>query len=297
MLNPTQPAVSAPLGPITYSQWYTLPGNDPFRADYRTVLASFDPDNANIARSLLEQVLGSTSIPQAFAVVCNAESYLKVYILHRPARYMAQIGVPPTPWDNRIFATNGEVTGSLSITVQFPDDPFRLTSTVRVRSIDQIDEFFSTNPAAELLDVTPPELPNSMELRTRHMMYLPAKYVSGLLNTQGITPRKMWETIMPQIRADNKLEECKILVNWMRAAVTLAHVRIPRSQPPREIQTVVVLKPNLIVPMLDANLYAQREEIINRDLTRRFPQQQTRMGEAIQQLARIMVSIFRCSTK
>ena len=35
----------------------------------------------------------------------------------------------------------------------------------------------------------------------------------------------------------------------------------------REIQTVIILKPNVIVPILDANLYAQREAITNRDLT------------------------------
>jgi len=71
-------------------------------------------------------------------------------------------------------------------------------------------------PAAELLgDVTPPDVANSRELHTCHVMYLPAKYVSGLLTTQGITPHKLWETILPQLRADNKMEECKILVNWM----------------------------------------------------------------------------------
>ena len=76
--------------------------------------------------ALLEQVLGSMEIPQAFAVVCSADQHVKIYILHWSARYMAQISRPPTQWDKHIFAMNGGVTGNFAVTIQFPEEPFKV---------------------------------------------------------------------------------------------------------------------------------------------------------------------------
>ena len=54
-----------------YLQWYALLSNGPFQGNYQTVLCAFDPDNTNIdPATLLDQVLGSIDIPQAFAVIC-----------------------------------------------------------------------------------------------------------------------------------------------------------------------------------------------------------------------------------
>ena len=76
MLNqhPTTADTTAlPTASTAYSQWYASPSNDPFHANYSPVLAPFNPDLGISAAALLKQVLGSTSIPQAFTVVCNTE--------------------------------------------------------------------------------------------------------------------------------------------------------------------------------------------------------------------------------
>ena len=115
-------------------------------------------------------------------------------------------------------------------------------------------------------------------------MYIPARYFPAALNMQDMSPQQFWEVIMPQIWAHNKVKECHILGNWMRAAVTLANVRVPCSQPLHVIQTVIVLKPSLVVPAVDVALHIrQQERIINRDLTNQF-QQDASTGAAIMQV-------------
>ena len=67
---------------------------------------------------------------------------------------------------------------------------------------------------------------------------------------------------MPQLQANNKMIECKMLLNWMRVVVRLNKVRTC-TMPPQDINTVRVLKPNLVLLMIDLALYQHQEEIIN----------------------------------
>jgi len=156
---------------------------------------------------------------------------MKVYLLHHPAWYTAQISVLPTPWDNQVYAMNGEVIGNIAATIQFPEEPFQLTSMVRACTIEQIDEFFNMHPNAELLDVTLPMHQGAKKLKTWPVMYMQSKYVAGLLNPQGISPQKLWELIIPQLWADEKLEECKVLVNWLQAATAIANAQVNEVNP------------------------------------------------------------------
>ena len=43
-----------------------------------------------------------------------------------------------------------------------------------------------------------------------------------------------------------------------------------KSAPYRDIQTMIALEPNLVVPMMDAALHQQRENNINQDLANHF---------------------------
>ena len=167
MINPNvNPGQAIPQGSATYAQRFASPSNDPFRNDYLPVLVAFDSTNqAMTPGALLEQVLGSTEIPQAFAIICSVDQHVKIYILHQPARYMAQIGRPPTQWDNPIFATNGEVTGNFVVTIQFPKEPFKLSPVVQVLPNDQIDEYFATHPQAEVINVIEHNATSSIKIR------------------------------------------------------------------------------------------------------------------------------------
>jgi len=41
---------------------------------------------------------------------------------------------------------------------------------------------------------------------TRSLMYVPAKYVTAVLNVTGLMPRQFWDCIVPRIHTDNKIE-------------------------------------------------------------------------------------------
>ena len=91
----------APQVIAMYSQWYALPSNDPFQGNYQTVLSASDPNNTNIGpAALLEEVLSSTEIPQAFAMICMVGNQPAIYVLHQLAKFAAQLGVPAMAWDN-----------------------------------------------------------------------------------------------------------------------------------------------------------------------------------------------------
>jgi len=95
-------------------------------------------------------------IPQVFIVLTNEEentdeSDLRCYILHRPAKFIAQLVAPPTRWDNKIFATVGNVDEHNSTIMHFPNQPFDQMNQVQVPSIDWIDETFTMQPQFPLV--------------------------------------------------------------------------------------------------------------------------------------------------
>ena len=70
---------------------------------------------------------------------------------------------------------------------------------------------------------------------------------------------------MPQIVAMDKVNECKPLIDWLRIAVSLH-----RSANNRNLLPVTM--PALATPMMDLELHAFRERIVNQDLPGRTNQ-------------------------
>ena len=66
---PQVPALLNPLHTAMYVQWYASAANNPFHADYSTILNRFPPNNNIDPQVLLEQVLGNLNIPQAFLMI------------------------------------------------------------------------------------------------------------------------------------------------------------------------------------------------------------------------------------
>ena len=249
-----------------YAAYYAAPENDPFREDYSRVLDSFEPEGARSPAELLELVLTSTSIPQVFvAAAQNNSGETRIYVLHRPQRITAPLG-GSTPWDGNIFATNGEVSGNLVVTVAFPSNPFSVCPAIRIRSMADINQYFQDNENALLIPPTPAAAADSEECRVRHVMYLPTAFITPeLLNNQGTSPRRFWEIVLPLIESMNKLEECATLIDWMRMAVSLHRTAGNRNVLPLNV-------PPLSIPMMDLELHTHRERIINQDLSGRMNQ-------------------------
>jgi len=74
------------------------------------------------------------------------------------------------------------------------------------------------NPQLPIFPPLLPNDPNSVAIRTRRCMYLPAAYVPLLLNTSGYTARQAWEILYPAIVLRQELITCQPLLSWLQAA-------------------------------------------------------------------------------
>ena len=251
----------------SYAERYASPSVDVQRANYQPLLANFAP-TALPATQLLTQVLGSTRIPQTLVTVAqSADGEPKIYLLHRPVLMAAQLG-ETSNWDGQIFATIGEVMGTMVITVRMPNDPFVVSTKVRVKSIEQITEWFATHPDAQVMEPIPTEDGDSEELTTRNIMYLPCICAPSLLRTSGYSPRAAWHIVIPLLADAGLLDSCKVFIDWLRVVVTLT----PRRNPTTRVyyNTIVVTRPPLQVPMMDEELHRIRESVVEADLPGRF---------------------------
>ena len=165
-----------------------------------------------------------------------------------------------------MFATNGEVVGNLVVTVRFPDNPFQVSNLVRVHTAEDISGYFEDHADALLIPPTPAGTIGAEEYAACFVMYFPAAFITPeLLNSRGTPPRRFWEVVIPQIVTMDKINECKPLIDWLHIAVSLH-----RSANNRNLMPVTM--PALVTPMVDLELHAFREHIVNQDLTGRTNQ-------------------------
>ena len=119
--------------------------------------------------------------------------------------------------------------------VQFVTTAFEITAEVPVLTIQATTGELARQPAIALLGPHAPGAANVEAVRTRNMMYLPARYASVFLNASGITPRAAWETLIPMITQDGRLGQCSELVNWLRVALTIMPAPPPDAANPNPL--------------------------------------------------------------
>ena len=165
--------------------------------------------------------------------------------------------------------------------VEFPADPFGLVEGVRAYSIAAINEFYAQQPNLQLLLPAPAEEARADRIETRRMMYLPAKYAPLLLDAKGYTAQEVWARLIPALEMDQKLEECQILVDWLRVAITA----VPDEQEAGGqllIRSPLTNAGELLVPMADRELLEHRQRIINHDLPGRHRMEHGLEGSILQ---------------
>jgi hypothetical protein len=182
-----------------------------------------------------------------------------------------------TPWDGRYFANLGEVIGDTSVTVVIPNTAFHLMPPEGIRALtkEQISVEIGNLPDGTLFPhiAIPPNgtaLPlHVTQFRTRHSMFLPAKYVPLVLSTKGYTLKGVWDILTTAFQQDNVLDELEPIVDWLRAALTDSGTGVP---------SVGVA---LIAPPMDMDLYEHRSELICRLLPGLGNQTQQMLSPAI----------------
>jgi hypothetical protein len=212
----------------------------------------FDPEvNPALSHIMLyEQAVGSGPIPQAYLCCAQRQNQTKIFCLHLPSRYTGSLDGHATPWDSLGFACLGEVTAGQVTTVMLPDNYFRAAPILRAKTADYIVTHLVEAHGLPAVLVDDPEAP---QVRTRAMMYLPAKYAALLLNPAGYSLRQVWEILYTAIVDNNDLAACGALIKWLRCA-TMGSTVVNNANAVGPSSLAIELE----VPLADADLINHR---------------------------------------
>jgi hypothetical protein len=108
-----QPPAPQPVGPHSYREFYLDTANAPWGRDYAMLMVQYAGGPANTPERLLTRMLAySPSTPQAFIMLEERQDPMlvgRVTLMHHPTKF--PVSVPPTPWDETIMASEGDVLG------------------------------------------------------------------------------------------------------------------------------------------------------------------------------------------
>jgi len=126
---------------------------------------------------------------------------------------------------NTLGRSSLRVSGRACLTtiVQFPETCFNVvngwakTAEHVMTHLEDFNAYGSLGPVVDHDDTV-------SHTFTRQFTYIPLKYASRLLDSRGYTPRQIWESLYPQLVADDLVVICKPLVDWLRLASTATAV-------------------------------------------------------------------------
>jgi hypothetical protein len=255
MANQVLPAGPMPPRHKTFASFYADTTLDPNQGDYQRVLARFDPETNNIPHAqLLEQVIGSGPVPQAYlCCVLNAQC-VRIHCIHLPTKFTSALNGEVTPWDGNVYAYLGESTHGTVTTVNVPTDPFRRIANIQVKTneymVTHLDELTPLGfPAVTINE------PDTTVISTRQLMYLSARYVPLLLDPAGYSLRQVWEILYPSLVANNDLQPCAPLLNWLCVAST-------STVGARNVIGPSVVAMELMAPLADQVLIKHRMQLL-----------------------------------
>ena len=271
-VGPAQPAN------CSYQSFFSDASNDPFSGQYANALSSYNanPDNANIASprevSLEAESArgGARKVPTAF-LLQHPDGKLHVYL--QLAKYVPSFGLPPTQWDNQLFAQKGELIMNQSVQINWDPAYFGRAVGVRVATPANIStELAAADPDVRFIgpyaDVAGTEV-----IRTRFCCYLPPKYVPLFMGS-AMEPRVAWTVLRGAIIQDGTSAACLPLIRFLQAALTVSVPLLPATVP-----TLALAHPPT-APLADQALIEHRIAILHED----FPvlNAQAQAGQATQ---------------
>jgi len=210
----------------TFASFYGDETLDPYSGEYARVMERLDPEinQAVTPLILFEQVVGTGPIPQAYLCCALQQS---------------------------------QVRQGVGTTVGFPNTSFSTVLNVRAKTSDYILNNLATigniGYRAILMDE-----PEAEMVRTRKIMYLPARYVPLFLNHSGYTLHQAWELLLPALVTHNDLAACASLIKWLVVSMgTVVQNNVNDIRP----STATI---DLQSPLADHQLISHRQRILSR---------------------------------
>jgi hypothetical protein len=195
-----------------YSNYFADASHDTFGGNYTAAMAPYDvplQGNANVLTpdQIKTLVIGARAqrVPTAF--VLYHDGRLHVYL--QVDKFHPRLGMPPSPWDDKMYAQKGELYMNQAVLVEWKSDYFhQLNQQVLVPMPDTIDATIAGDPTLELLGPYTPGEADTELIKVRKTCFIPPRYV-GMLLGQPLTPREAWERVRGQLVIDGNEMACK----------------------------------------------------------------------------------------
>jgi hypothetical protein len=214
----------------SYRDFYNTAAKDPYQGNYTNVEEEFNAPTVGNSRYahnvMVDRILAASghNLPMPVLMLCrdqtNPQDTGVFQVLHRASRYPQTVIGAAQPWDGNAYAIAGDLIGQQYAIVPFDNDPFALLPAgTHVLDDAEMSNVFNAAPDQPLIDPVNPGDANSVEIRTRPCTYLPFRYVNLFLG-ENITPRLAFERIYAALTADNKIQECRPLLDYIKLAAT-----------------------------------------------------------------------------
>lgn len=252
-------AAASAASQASYIDYFSDAAHDPFNGQYAQVLAPYDVPLQNVPPAYTPDnirtlVIGARAqrVPTAFLLYHDA----RLHIYLQVDKFHTRLGLPETPWDDRMFAQKGDLHRNQAVLVEWKADYFhQLPQQILVPTAATIDTVYAAQPNVEYLGPYAQGEAGTELIKVRRTCFVPPKYVPLFLGSP-LTPRQAWERVRGQIVVENQEASCAALIKYIQAALTRSGVDAPPtlalSEPPS-------------APLADAMLLDHRRRILEED--------------------------------
>jgi len=242
-----------------YSNFFADAAHDVFSGNYAAAMAPYDvplQGNANVLspEQVKTLVVGARAqrVPTAFLLYHDA----RLHIYLQVDKFHPRLGMPPSPWDDRLFAQKGDLHQNQAVLVEWKSDYFhQLNQQVLVPAPATIDATFAAEPDVGWLGPYTQGEAGTELIKVRRTCFVPPRYV-GMFLGEPLTPREAWERVRGQLVIDGHEVACRALVKYLQAALTRS---VAQGDP------VLSLNDAPTAPLADALLLDHRQRILAED--------------------------------
>jgi hypothetical protein len=267
-----------------YTNFFADANRDVFNGEYAAAMDPYDvplQGNANLLspEQVKTLVVGARAqrVPTAFLLF--HDGHLHVYL--QVDKFHPRLGMPPSPWDDKLFAQKGELHRNQAVLVEWKNDYFhQLNQQILVPMPATIDATLAGEPEVECLGPYTQGEAGTELIKVRRTCFVPPKYV-GMFLGSPLTPKEAWQRVRGQMVIDGTEVACKALVKYLQAALTRSAAN---AAPALELIEAPA------APLADALLLEHRQRILGED----FPElnvegerrQQDQIAASIEELVR-----------
>ncbi|CAK9046738.1 CvfB_WH domain-containing protein (Fragment), partial [Durusdinium trenchii] len=242
-----------------YSSFFADASHDVFNGDYTSAMLPYDvplQGNANLLspEQVKTLVVGARAqrVPTAFLLYHGG----RLHIYLQVDKFHPRLGMPPSPWDDKLFAQKGDLHRNQAVLVEWKSEYFhQLNQQLLVPMPGTIDAILAGQPDVELLGPYAQGEAGTELIKVRRTCFVPPKYI-GMFLGEPLTPREAWERVRGQIVIDGNEASCHALVKYLQAALT---------QPAAGEEPLLSLTEAPTAPLADALLLEHRRRILCED--------------------------------